>query len=574
MAHSETARTPIEPMVVWFKDAATSFHESSVLGNGRLGAMDFGGVMQQRIVLNESSVWTGGPYDGNHYEAYKCLPEVRKLLFEGHIAEAKKILEPVFGNPEGVTGWRDKDQFGCFQTLGDLNLQWESSAETPSCYRRELDLMCGQGRTEYCLAGVTFTRELVVSKPDEVIALRVRADTPGALSLSASLSREEHVSYGCEDGCQIMQGQLPFNPPRGMAGEGIRYLAVLGATCTGGTITASAAGLKIAGADEVVLFVSAGTDLRNAGYAELTHKRLASALRKSFNDILCEATTDHASYMNRCQISLPEGINSHLSTPERVQTAEDTPDPALSALYFQFGRHLLVSSSRPDSQLPANLQGIWAEEYDTPWRGDFHSNINLQMNYWAAEVTNLSDCHMPLMRFIEGMAVEGTKTAKAYYNAPGWMANHTQNPWHDTSPSALFACAGPTCGAWLIQHVADHYAFTLDKTFLKYFYPVMRGASEFCQAALVEDPKTHLLVTSPSNSPENAYIYVNKAGKKDVTYLCIGATFDLQIIRDLFIRTAEAARILSIDNDFATSLDATRAKLMPTRLNDEGRIME
>ncbi len=444
----------------------------------------------------------------------------------------------------------------------------------PDDYRRDLNLMTGVATTRYTREGVGFTRELVVSKPDEVIALHLKASQPGALSLTAALSRRENASTATEGEFQRMEGQLPFHKPKGATGEGVRYLALLGATTQGGTVTATESGLSIAGADEVTLIVSAGTDLFDKEYASGVRQRLTRALAKPFAAIRNAAATDHSSFMNRCRISLPEGANSKLPTPERVRQAEAVPDPALAALYFQFGRHLMVSGSRPDSQLPTNLQGIWAEEYDTPWRGDFHSNINLQMNYWPAEVANLSECHLPLMRFIEGVAREGAKTAKAYYNAPGWMANHTQNPWYDTSPSNLGACVGPTCGAWLAQHIATHYAFTLDKEFLRKYYPLMRGASEFCQAVLVEDPKTHLLVTAPSNSPENSYRYQDRDGKSHTTSFCVGSTFDLQIIRDLLARTAKAARILGTDEDFARSLDATRARLMPTRVNQAGRIME
>ncbi len=569
---------PEELMVVWFTKPADSFHESCVLGNGRLGAMDFGGTSTQRIALNESSVWTGGPYDGNRYDAHKCLPDVRNNLFNGNISEAQKEIERNFGYADGITGWRDRDQFGSYQTLGDLTLNFEmpndASSSGPEGYRRELNLMTGIAVTRYKQNGIVFTREIVASKPDEVIALRIKADKPGALSFTATLSRKECSTTAAEGAFQRMEGQLPFNKPKGVTGEGVRYLALLGATVKGGAITASASGLTIKDADEATVIISAGTNLFDKDFAALTRQRLTKALARSFDAIMNNASADHAEFMNRCVVTLPKGVNSHLPTPERVREAEKTPDPALAALYFQFGRHLMVSGSRPDSQLPTNLQGIWAEEYDTPWRGDFHSNINLQMNYWPAEVANLSDCHMPLMHFIEGVAKEGGKTAKAYYNAPGWMANHTQNPWFDTSPSCLPACVGPTCGAWLVQHIATHYAFTLDKNFLKKYYPIMRGASEFCQAALVEDPKTKLLVTAPSNSPENAYKYTDHDGTSQTTYLCVGSTFDLQIIRDLFARTAEAARILEIDEDFAKSLDATRAKLMPTRVNKEGRIME
>jgi alpha-L-fucosidase 2 len=278
--------------------------------------------------------------------------------------------------------------------------------------------------------------------------------------------------------------------------------------------------------------------------------------------------------MDRVNLVLPAGPNANKPTPARVTAQESTPDPSLALLYFQFGRHLMVAGSRPDSQLPTNLQGIWAEEYDTPWRGDFHSNINLQMNYWPAEVANLSDCHLPLMRFIKNVANEGQKTAKAYFNAPGWMANHTQNPWFDTSPSFLPACIGPTCGAWLAQHVWQHYDFTRDERFLREYYPVLRGASEFMLATLVEQPKTKELLVIPSNSPENSYAYQDKNGQRRAEALCAGSTFDQQITRDLFKNTAAAARILNLEPEFATKLDATRAKLAPTRVNAAGRIME
>ena len=582
---------PPEQMSVWFVKPANTFHQSCVLGNGRLGAMDLGGIGKERIVLNESSVWTGGPYDGNRDDAYQCLPNVRSNLFAGNIGKAQRELAENFGYRDGVSGWRDRDQFGSYQTLGDLVIQFEASAQETSPggqtgkdatnagpdysgYRRDLNLMRGVAHTEFTKNGVRHTRDLVVSKPDEVIALRLQADKPGGLSFTAALSRKEHSTTLTEGGFQRMEGQLPFNKPQGVTDEGVRYLAILGATTRGGKVAASQSGLSIEGADEATLIVSAGTDLFDKEFASLARKRLTRALAKPFDTILNEAAADHAAFMDRCRISLLRGANSRLPTPERIRQAETVPDPELAALYFQFGRHLMVSGSRPDSQLPTNLQGIWAEEYNTPWRGDFHSNINLEMNYWPAEVANLSDCHLPLLRFIEGVAREGKRTAKAYYHAPGWMANHTQNPWFDTSPSNLGACLGPTCGAWLAQHIAMHYAFTLDKAFLKKYYPLLRGASEFCQAVLVEDPKTHLLVTVPSNSPENSYRYTDSNGKKQNTSFCVGSTFDLQIIRALLARTAEAARILGTDEDFAKSLDATRARLMPARVNREGRIME
>lgn len=565
-----------EALNLWFDKPGTSFHESCVLGNGRLGAMDLGGVEKDRIVLNESSLWSGGAYDGNNYEAYTCLPEVQAKLFANDISGAWAALSEAFRYAPGIDGWRDRNQFGCYQTLADLTLEASDSPTPPADvggYRRELDLMTGIATTRYTLNGVTVTRELVASKPDEVIALRVTADKPGVLSFVASLSRKHDAAYRTEGGVQIVEGQLPFNKPGG-GGVGMRYRALLGAQVTGGKVSASERGLSIKGADAVTLVVSAGTDWIDPEFSGLVRRRFDAAMKRTFDAIRDGAAAHHLGFMGRVTLVLPEGPRSRLPTPERVRTQEDDPDPSLAMLYFQFGRHLMVSGSQPDSQLPSNLQGIWAEEYDTPWHGDFHSNINLQMNYWAAETVNLSDCHMPLLRFIRNVARKGEKTAKAYFNAPGWMANHTQNPWHETAPSCLPACVGPTCGAWLTQHIWWHYLFTQDKTFLREYYPVMRGAAEFMQAVLVEHPETHELVVLPSNSPENAYVYTDKDGKRQRTALCVGSTLDQQITRELFLNTTAAARILGIDNEFAQSLDETRGRLSPTRLNAEGRIME
>ena len=569
-----TAGGPAEPMSIWFDHPGTSFHESCVLGNGRLGTMDLGGVNEDVIRLNESSLWSGGAYDGNKYDAYQCLPEVRAKLFAGDTAGAWAALGRSFRYADGVRGWGDHDQFGCYQTLGNLTVKFSNGeAGAAADYCRDLNLRTGVATTRYALGATTFTRELLVSKPDEVIALHLTASKPGQLSFTAALSRKQDCRTRADGRVFLLEGQLPFNKPGG-GGQGMRYQALLGAALKGGSLSVTDQGCVVAGADEVVLIVSSGTDWRDKEFATVARKRLDAALAKGFVAVRDAAVADHRSYMDRVKLVLPDGPAAKLPTPERVKQQEASPDPALAALYFQFGRHLMVSGSRPDSQLPTNLQGIWAEEYVTPWNGDFHSNINLQMNYWPAEVANLSDCHMPLLRFIKNVVPEGQKTAKAYYNAPGWVAFHTQNPWYETAPSFLPACIGPTCGAWLAQHVWLHYDFTRDRQFLAEYYPILRGASEFMRAMLVEHPATHQLVVSPSNSPENSYAYVDHNGKKQHTAICIGATFDQQITRELFKNTAAAARILGIDSQFAVELDAARAKLAPTRVNAEGRIME
>ncbi|BCU79799.1 glycoside hydrolase family 95 protein [Luteolibacter sp. LG18] len=546
------------------------FWESLPVGNGRLGAMDCGGVDLERVILNESSVWSGGDYDGNKYDASKSLPEIRQKLFAGDIAGAEEALNKNFG----WVGKRfDPTQFGSYQTLGDLLLKFPDSEEAATGYRRDLNLRTGVVTTTYQRGGVTFTRELVIPKKEEVIAIHLKADKPGALTLLATLARPTQVKTRKDGDRFVMEGQLTFDWP---GKEGVRYQALLGAKTKGGKAVTGDDGIQITGADEVTLYVSAGTDMRTKDFTAPIAKRLTGALAADFKTVRDAAAKDHQAYADRCQLTLPATDAAKLPTPERVKQAEKTADPALEAIYFQYGRHLLISGSRPDSTLPTNLQGIWCEETKAPWNGDFHSNINLQMNYWPAEVTNLSDCHLPLFDLIRLTAKQGVKSAKAYYNAPGWLCFHTQNPWGYSAPTNLSAGSGSTCGAWLAQHIWTHYDYTRDEAFLRENYPVLREASRFFLATLVEEPKNHWLVTSPSNSPENDYVIpgMNKDDKKSHTSLTYGATYDMQIIRDLFANTSAAAKVLKTDADLVKKIEAAEAKLAPTRVNSEGRIME
>lgn len=585
---------PTEPATVWFSRPARSldkarvnisasgtdtplarearkidFHESLPAGNGRLGVMDCGGVGLERVILNESSVWSGGDYDANKHDAHESLPEIRQKLFSGDIRGAEKSLHNGFG----WTGKRfDPSQFGTYQTLGDLLLQSPDADSPATDYRRELDLMTGVITTSFKRAGVKFTRELVVSKDREVIALRIRADKPGAIDLLATLTRPDRATTAVDGNRLVMGGQLEFDWPGGV---GVSYKAILGARAKGGKITAGTDGLRVAGADEVVFIVSAGTDMKDKSFETTARARLDAALAGDFDSMRDTEAAGHRALMARCTLALPESEASRRPTPTRIKSDPGRPDPALDALYFQFGRHLMVSGSRPDSPLPLNLQGIWAEEIRAPWNGDFHSNINLQMNYWPAETTHLAECHLPLFDLIRLTAKKGEATAKAYYDAPGWVCFHTQNPWGHSAPTNLGAGSGSTCGAWLCQHIWTHYDYTRDTAFLRENYPVLREACRFFLATLVTDPETGLLVTSPSNSPENGYVLPGAAGpKRDTATLTYGATYDMQIIRDLFQNTAAAARILNTDTALADRLDAVRAKLAPTRVNKEGRVME
>jgi alpha-L-fucosidase 2 len=589
------ATPPREPLSVWFSGPARvldaprvpiehsgtktplaevarkyDFWESLPTGNGRLGAMDCGGVAIERVVLNENSVWSGGDYNANKPDASKSLSGIRNRLFAGDVAGANAELAKNFG----WEGKRfDPTQFGSYQTLGDLLLKFPDADGEVTAYQRDLNLLTGIVSTRYTRGGVAFQRELVIPKKEEVIAMRLSANRPGALSFLATLARPAQAKTRLIEDRLAMEGQLAFDWP---GGEGLHYQALLGVRAQRGKITATAAGIEVSAADEVLLLVSAGTDMRDNDFTKVISSRLDDALAKNFDEMRDAAAADHQSWMERCMLTLPVTEAAKLPTPERVKQAENKPDPALDAIYFQFGRHLLISSSRPDSALPGNLQGIWAEEITAPWNGDFHSNINLQMNYWPAEVTNLSECHLPLFDLIRLVAKNGEKTASAYYDAPGWMCFHTQNPWGFTAPTNLSAGSGSTCGAWLAQHIWTHYDYTRDENFLRENYPVLREACRFFLSTLVKEPKHGWLATAPSNSPENKYIIPGSDASTSpaVASLTYGAAYDMQIIRDLFINTAAAARILKTDTELVSTLDATRAKLAPTRVNSEGRVME
>ncbi len=724
----------------WFDRPANSFLDSCPVGNGRLAAMDFGGAEEHRIVLNESSVWSGGYYEGNRPDAVKNLARGRELYFSGDVPAAQDWFARKFQYPEGVGGWWNADQFGCYQILADLFLRfpprggraevsspsghamgdrggspatvmmmsgiggpaardeqeddhtihcatdgnprtkwcslhegkdvvWQvrlpqaaevrsyeltsaddvpardpenwklegsmdgaawamidaqtlsapfeqrhltktfrvarpgsythyrftfvsrrdpsfqigelaldgvtivSRPPVPEDYRRELDVMTGLATTRYRENGVTYTRRLVASKNSEVILLHLEADQPGTLTFSASLARKSNPLIRMDGGVQILEAQLPFDKPGG-GGVGTRIAAALALQARGGEVTRGPEGFSVRKADAVTIYVSGASNLLGGDAAVKAAAPLAAAIQLGPEAIIADATADHRAYMKRVDLKLPAGPNAARPTPERVLLNEQHPDPSLAALYFQFGRHLMVSGSRPDSPWPNNLQGIWAEEYRTPWNGDFHTNINLQMNYWPAEVANLAECHLPLMRFLEGMAREGARTADIYYNAPGWLAFHMQNPWYETACASIGVAASPVSGAWLVQHVWTQYQFTGDLEFLRRHYHLLRGAAVGCQAILIEEPASKRLVTLPSSSPENAYWHVMPDGKKVHAWLCAGSTYDMQILRALFLATSRAARVLGIDAELAAELDATRARLAPTRLGSDGRILE
>ncbi|HEY4246694.1 MAG TPA: glycoside hydrolase family 95 protein [Lacunisphaera sp.] len=569
-----------ESRYIWLDAPATQLFESTPLGNGRLGASLYGGIAETRIVLNESGMWSGSPQDADRPDAHKALPEIRRLLLAGKNHEAEALVNANFTCDGAGSGFGSGANvpFGCYQTLGDLRLKFigDSVAAPVTQYRRELDLAEAVGRVTYEQNGVRYAREAFVSAPAEAIVIHLTASRPGAISFDARLTRPERFAFEAvgQDGL-LMAGQL--NDGR-KGGAGVRYAARLKVVARGGTIATVGDAVAVRNADEVILFVTAATDIKTFAGRHVTDARaaaeadLAGASAQPFAKLRAEHVADYQHFFSRVDLTLGPTAPAAAVRPT-AQRLKDFhaggADPALAALYFNFGRYLLISSSRPGG-LPANLQGIWADQIQTPWNGDWHTNINVEMNYWPAETTNLSELNEPLFAFIGSLVEPGEKTAKAYYAARGWVAFLLGNPWGFTSPgeSADWG-ATVSCSAWLCQHLWDHYLFTGDRQFLARAYPILKGSALFYLDMLIEDPKSGWLVTAPSNSPENAFLLDGKPA-----HVCLGPTADMQLLRYLFAACAESADLLGVDPAFSAELKTKRARLAPTRIGSDGRVME
>ena len=552
---------------------APAFVEGLPIGNGRLGATDLGGVYEERLVLNESTVWSGSPTAGAKPDAWKVLSEIRQQLFAGGagILEADRLLQKHFNHPE------QQPQFGTYGVLCDLRLIFKEKTGSYSDYQRALNLRTGVVTTRYTRDGVHFTREVVASKDAEVILMRLKTERPGALDFTASLRRQERATVRADGQGFVLAGRLDSGV-RDL--PGLSFQARLGLQTKGGKVSASDQGLEVQAADEVTLMISGGTDMFDKNYAQRVRNQLESALGQDFDSIAAKAAADHQALMDRCSLNLPASTNAGLPSPERMKAAVTTPDPAFAALYFQYARHLMISGSRADSPLPLNLQGIWADTCNCPWDGDYHFNINLQMNYWPAEVTGLSECHLPLMRYLKLLARRGAATAKSHYgpDTPGWTCFVSGNPWGYTDTACINAAAGPGSAAWLTQHIWTHYQFTRDEAFLQEYYPVMREASRFLVAALVKDPQQGYLTYAPSSSPElRRYIAglpLLPNGRKPDSFFCTGSAYDMETSRALLQQTLSATAVLKTDAELAMQIHSALENLAPTRIDAEGGIME
>ncbi|WP_234982203.1 glycoside hydrolase family 95 protein [Algoriphagus halophilus] len=558
-----------------FDQPAINFLESLPIGNGHLGGMIFGNPNRDRIVLNEKTLWSGGVQDADRENANQYLKQIQQLLLEGKNQEAEALLQEHFVSKGVGSGYGNgaNEHYGSYQTLGDLWITWKDTASLFTDYERILDLEKAIATTQWNRNGVKFIQEAYSSIPDDVMIIKLSASEKGELNFDVELSRKENASLSnLGENSLLLSGQLPNKDLPGM-----KYAALLQVIPINGTISNGEGKLHVKDSEICYLIISSATDY-NIDHPEIP---LGDPVQKAQEIVaaldLKEAQERHVeafqSFFNRNSFKLnkenPEV--QQLTTPERLlRFAEGKEDAQLPVLYYNFGKYLLISSSQP-GQLPANLQGIWATEYQAPWNGDYHLDINIQMNYWLAEPMGLGDLAEPMRNFTSNLVRNGEKTAKAYYDAEGWVAHVISNPWYFTSPGEGANWGSTmTGGAWMTEHIWEHFRYTRDTAFLEEYYPVLKGAAQFLASVLIEEPEHRYLVTAPSNSPENTYLKPN--GYKGHTVM--GPTMDMQITREVFGNTIAAATILGIDETFANQLKDKKKRLAPNQVGKNGDLNE
>ena len=550
--------------VLWFRAPAANWNEALPIGNGRLAAMVFGGVRDERLQLNEDSVWAGEKLDRVNPKAAASLPEIRRLLFAGKPAEAEAIADQaIISVPRRMPP---------YQTLGDLSIRFQVEGE-PTDYRRELSLDDAVARVRFRAGGVLYTREVFASAVDRVIVFRVTADRPGSIGLMATMSRERDATARAESpNLAILEGQaLPASErhadePR----TGVRFAGVTRVAAEGGRIRTDGASVIVEGANRATLLFAAATTMREPNPVEASKKVLSAAASRQYEQMRGAHVTDYQRFAHRSEFHLDAPVPD-LPTNERLAHVKaGSVDLALEALYFTFGRYLLISSSRPGS-LPANLQGKWNDSLAPSWDSKYTININTEMNYWPAETTSLSDLHGPLFDLVDKSREDGRHVAKTLYGAGGFVIHHNTDAWGHAGPiDGVRSGIWPMGGAWLSLHFWDHYDFTRDREFLKArAYPVLKEASEFLLDYMIPD-RDGKLVTGPSISPENQY----KLPDGTTASLTMGPYMDTEIAGALFGRTIQASEILGVDSEFRARIQTARSKLPPLTIGKFGQLQE
>jgi alpha-L-fucosidase 2 len=554
------ARPPLQPLSLWYRQPAREWTEALPIGNGRIAAMIFGGVTQERLQLNEGTVWSGAPYDPTNPEGKAALPEIRQLVRDGKYGDAAKLISGKF--------MALPPKQASYQLIGDLNLTFPDTPKVEG-YRRELDLDTATAKVSYSSGGVHFTREMFASAPGNVIVLRLTADKPGSISFSAGMSTPMTATVQTAgDDTLVMQGQGGgFSGVKGA----IQYQSRIKVVTKGGKTHAENDRISVSGADEATLVIAAATNYRSyqdlGGDPEaLVKGRITARQGKSYAALLAEHVKDYQALFHRVRLDLGTSDSVKLPTDERIKSFGMGGDPQLAAIYYQYGRYLLISSSRPGGQ-PAGLQGLWNDKTNPPWGGKYTININTEMNYWPAESGNLAECVEPLISMVQDLSVTGARTAAGQYGARGWVAHHNTDLWRATGPiDGPNWGMWPTGGAWLCLHLWDRYEFSGDPAVLKRIYPVLKGACEFFLDTLQDDPTHQWLVTNPSISPENNHPFG--------AAVCTGPTMDMQILRDLFANTIRASELLQQDADFRQQLVTARGRLAPNKIGQQGQLQE
>lgn len=570
-------------MIMHYENPANGFFEALPLGNGRLGGMIYGHPMKDQIILNESSMWSGSPEDSDRLDAHTYLPAIRRLLFEGKNYEAQELFSKHFTCQGGGTMYANSANgpFGCYQVLGTLRFFFfqavsysNQSCDSVRDYTRDLYLEKAKAVVDFQVHDEVFTREYISSAPDQVLAAHFSAKQPASLNFIIALDREENFETCIlPDMTMQMTGQLDD----GFSGNGVRYACHVKVAVKGGEIDSNSGRLCVKNADEATVYITAATNLQGflgRNIVDETAFSLAevnAAYEKGWNAIYADHLQEYQQYFLRNTLAFGKPNDySNVDLKERIRSYTlDTDDYGLYELYYNFARYLLLGSSRPGG-MPCNLQGIWAEEIQTPWNGDWHLNAQQEL-YWLAEVGNLSEMHIPYLDLTEKLVEPGEKTAKAYYNMEGWLVHTCTNPWGFTSPCED-ASWGSTTGssAWQCHHMWDHYLYTCDKEYLAWAYPIMKAAALFYVDMLVEEPQYQWLVTSPSSSPENSYL--DEMGRK--TSLCMGPAYDTQLIRSLFSYCIQAEAILQKDTTFSKLLQGKLDRMAPILISSDGRIQE
>ena len=571
--------------LLWYTKAAEKWEEALPVGNGRIGGMVFGGVEEEQIQLNEETYWSGGPYNTTVKGGYKELPKIQQLIFEGKPVEAHKL----FGRH--LMGYPVEQQK--YQSVANLHLFFKKE-QNVTHYKRWLDLSNGVTGVEYTVDDVTYNREVISSAVDQTIAVRLTASKPGMLSFETELRgvrNQAHSNYATDyfrmDGDKENELVVTGKSADYLGIEGkLRYEARVKVNAEGGKLVRKGAKIYVENANAVTIYYVAATNFVNykdvsANQKERVQQYLNTIKGKKYDVIKNDAIKDYQQFFKRVRLQLPETVNSFLPTDERMKAIQTNPDPQMAALSYQFGRFLLIASSRVGTQ-PSNLQGIWNNNMNPSWDSKYTTNINTEMNYWLAESANLSELTEPLFKMIEELTDQGADVAKEHYGAKGWVFHQNTDIWRVAAPMD-----GPTWGtftvggAWLTTHLWEHYLYTQDKTFLKKVYPILKGSVDFFMDFLVEHPTKKWLVTNPSNSPENPpkgpgyeYFFDEVTGFYYFTTITAGATMDTQILKDLFDYYAKASAILQKDVPFAAEVTAARKRLAPSQVGKDGTLQE